>query len=172
MFPDYTLASGPRRAHNGFQARLRFPTGPSLMLITVSLPRVVPGRCLANPVERRSFTPGRRQRGRRNLECQSGPSSDFGLCSSWVWLCGRESLAADDKPIGKEGPSNRLAKETSPYLLLHAHNPVDWYPWGPRRLPGRRPRTSPSFFQSDIAHATGATSSSGRVLSIPRSPGL
>jgi uncharacterized protein YyaL (SSP411 family) len=24
---------------------------------------------------------------------------------------------------------NRLAKETSPYLLQHAHNPVDWYPW-------------------------------------------
>src|SRR5688572_21791365 len=26
--------------------------------------------------------------------------------------------------------SNRLANETSPYLLQHAHNPVDWYPWG------------------------------------------
>lgn len=26
--------------------------------------------------------------------------------------------------------SNRLAGESSPYLLLHAHNPVDWYPWG------------------------------------------
>src|SRR5262245_5737653 len=25
---------------------------------------------------------------------------------------------------------NRLAQETSPYLLQHAHNPVDWYPWG------------------------------------------
>ena len=30
----------------------------------------------------------------------------------------------------KPRPANRLAKETSPYLLLHAHNPVDWYPWG------------------------------------------
>ncbi len=28
-------------------------------------------------------------------------------------------------------PANRLAKESSPYLLMHAHNPVDWYPWGP-----------------------------------------
>jgi len=27
-------------------------------------------------------------------------------------------------------PTNRLAGETSPYLLQHAHNPVDWYPWG------------------------------------------
>jgi uncharacterized protein len=30
--------------------------------------------------------------------------------------------------------SNRLAKETSPYLLQHAHNPVDWYPWGEEAL--------------------------------------
>ena len=29
---------------------------------------------------------------------------------------------------------NRLAHETSPYLLQHAHNPVDWYPWGPEAL--------------------------------------
>src|SRR5687768_919748 len=27
--------------------------------------------------------------------------------------------------------ANRLANETSPYLLQHAHNPVDWYPWAP-----------------------------------------
>jgi uncharacterized protein YyaL (SSP411 family) len=33
------------------------------------------------------------------------------------------------KPRGKH--SNRLARESSPYLLQHAHNPVDWYPWGP-----------------------------------------
>ena len=26
--------------------------------------------------------------------------------------------------------TNRLSRETSPYLLQHAHNPVDWYPWG------------------------------------------
>ncbi len=30
--------------------------------------------------------------------------------------------------------ANRLAAETSPYLLQHAHNPVDWYPWGPEAL--------------------------------------
>src|SRR5690348_9525273 len=28
------------------------------------------------------------------------------------------------------GRPNRLARETSPYLLQHAENPVDWYPWG------------------------------------------
>ncbi len=30
--------------------------------------------------------------------------------------------------------SNRLAEETSPYLLQHAHNPVEWYPWGEEAL--------------------------------------
>ena len=29
---------------------------------------------------------------------------------------------------------NRLIKETSPYLLQHADNPVDWYPWGDEAL--------------------------------------
>src|SRR5262245_21643764 len=41
-----------------------------------------------------------------------------------------------EKPKVKEkekekGKPNRLAKESSPYLLQHANNPVDWYPWGP-----------------------------------------
>ena len=30
--------------------------------------------------------------------------------------------------------TNRLIHETSPYLLQHAHNPVDWYPWGEEAL--------------------------------------
>ena len=30
--------------------------------------------------------------------------------------------------------TNRLIHETSPYLVQHAHNPVDWYPWGPEAL--------------------------------------
>jgi len=30
--------------------------------------------------------------------------------------------------------TNRLAQETSPYLLQHADNPVDWYPWGTEAL--------------------------------------
>ena len=31
-------------------------------------------------------------------------------------------------------PANRLVRETSPYLLQHAYNPVEWYPWGPEAL--------------------------------------
>jgi hypothetical protein len=34
----------------------------------------------------------------------------------------------------QNGRENRLARETSPYLLQHKHNPVDWWPWGPPAL--------------------------------------
>src|SRR3982750_4376307 len=44
------------------------------------------------------------------------------------------AATAEEKPKGAARPTNRLAKETSPYLLLHAHNPVDWYPWGEEAL--------------------------------------
>jgi uncharacterized protein YyaL (SSP411 family) len=39
--------------------------------------------------------------------------------------------------------ANRLAAETSPYLLQHAHNPVDWYPWGPEALERARRENRP-----------------------------
>ncbi len=42
-----------------------------------------------------------------------------------------EEPAPSKKPPAKTGRQNRLAKESSPYLLLHASNPVDWFPWGP-----------------------------------------
>jgi uncharacterized protein YyaL (SSP411 family) len=44
------------------------------------------------------------------------------------------------------GPSrnnNRLAKETSPYLLQHADNPVDWYPWGEAAFEAARAEGKP-----------------------------
>ncbi len=39
--------------------------------------------------------------------------------------------------------TNRLAGETSPYLLQHAHNPVDWYPWGDEALERARREDRP-----------------------------
>ena len=38
---------------------------------------------------------------------------------------------------------NRLADETSPYLLQHAGNPVDWYPWGEEALARARDEDRP-----------------------------
>jgi uncharacterized protein YyaL (SSP411 family) len=39
--------------------------------------------------------------------------------------------------------TNRLINETSPYLLQHAHNPVDWYPWGEEALVKARVEDKP-----------------------------
>src|SRR5207237_8875083 len=39
--------------------------------------------------------------------------------------------------------ANRLAAQTSPYLLEHAANPVDWYPWGPDALERARAEDRP-----------------------------
>ncbi|HVE73440.1 MAG TPA: thioredoxin domain-containing protein [Thermoanaerobaculia bacterium] len=41
--------------------------------------------------------------------------------------------------------TNRLANETSPYLLQHAHNPVDWYPWGEEAWSKAREEDKPVF---------------------------
>ena len=40
---------------------------------------------------------------------------------------------------------NRLAQESSPYLLQHAHNPVDWYPWGEEALAKAKTENKPIF---------------------------
>jgi uncharacterized protein YyaL (SSP411 family) len=41
--------------------------------------------------------------------------------------------------------TNRLASEQSPYLLQHAHNPVDWFPWGPDAFEKARREDKPIF---------------------------
>src|SRR5688572_28099936 len=43
----------------------------------------------------------------------------------------------------EEARKNRLAQETSPYLLQHADNPVDWYPWGEEALERARREDKP-----------------------------
>ncbi|MBC24025.1 MAG: hypothetical protein CMJ32_08950, partial [Phycisphaerae bacterium] len=41
--------------------------------------------------------------------------------------------------------TNRLVNETSPYLLQHAHNPVDWYPWSDEAIEAARSEDRPIF---------------------------
>ena len=55
----------------------------------------------------------------------AGPSLQVAVASPQVY---RESMSDPHKY------TNRLINETSPYLLQHAHNPVDWYPWGEEAL--------------------------------------
>lgn len=47
---------------------------------------------------------------------------------------------------------NRLIKEKSPYLLQHAHNPVDWYPWGEEAFSAAKEQDKPIFLS--IGYAT------------------
>jgi hypothetical protein len=46
---------------------------------------------------------------------------------------------------GTSRHTNRLAGESSPYLLQHAHNPVDWHPWGPEALEKAKREDKPIF---------------------------
>ncbi len=50
-------------------------------------------------------------------------------------------LAADGRPKY----TNRLILEDSPYLVQHAHNPVDWYPWGPEAFERAKREDKPIF---------------------------
>jgi uncharacterized protein YyaL (SSP411 family) len=51
------------------------------------------------------------------------------------------AIAAADAPAHL----NRLTKEKSPYLLQHANNPVDWYPWGPEAFAAAKKENKPIF---------------------------
>ena len=51
------------------------------------------------------------------------------LLFNLAWVVSADEAALKN-PDGSWKWTNRLVHETSPYLLLHAHNPVDWYPWG------------------------------------------
>ncbi len=50
-----------------------------------------------------------------------------------------------DGSDGGHKHTNRLALETSPYLLQHAHNPVNWYPWGDEAFAEARRLGRPVF---------------------------
>ena len=55
------------------------------------------------------------------------------LLLNLVWIASADEAALKN-PDGSWKWTNRLIHETSPYLLLHAHNPVEWYPWGDEAL--------------------------------------
>src|SRR5947207_7068897 len=74
-----------------------------------------------------------------------------------TWLVTANHSDADPTPASPQRASrdvgttdkrehtNRLAHEKSPYLLQHAHNPVDWYPWGEAAFAKARRENKPIF---------------------------
>jgi len=57
----------------------------------------------------------------------------------------QDRLSGDKEPSGTERKPNRLAREKSPYLLQHAYNPVDWYPWGDEAFKKAKKEDKPIF---------------------------
>ena len=72
-----------------------------------------------------------------------------------VWMVTANHTDADSTSVQAQGSekaatitsehTNRLAHEKSPYLLQHAHNPVDWYPWGEEAFAKARKENKPIF---------------------------
>src|SRR6059036_2488093 len=61
-----------------------------------------------------------------------------------TWLVTSSDASAEPTPAHPEH-TNRLAHEKSPYLIQHAHNPVDWYPWGEEAFAKARRENKPIF---------------------------
>ena len=78
----------------------------------------------------------RRRRGRASSLALTIAFSVAGAVELVRWLMRRRKAKARDA-------MNRLAGETSPYLLQHADNPVDWYPWGEEALARARAEDRP-----------------------------
>lgn len=70
------------------------------------------------------------------------------LCLVWPapGLAGEENGAGSSKSLPSSGKAyNRLIHEKSPYLQQHAHNPVNWYPWGEEAFAAARAQNKPIF---------------------------
>ena len=61
------------------------------------------------------------------------------LCLIIIWNCDSKTMAKETKH------QNRLADSQSPYLLQHASNPVDWYPWGDEAFEKAKEENKPIF---------------------------
>src|SRR6266481_5303738 len=90
------------------------------------------------------------------VPCASKRLSAVVLALAWLGLpgCEKDSTQAKLKVIvSTNAPSaphaaahtNRLAREKSPYLLQHQHNPVDWYAWGEEAFARARRENKPIF---------------------------
>ena len=66
-------------------------------------------------------------------------------CLTVIWCLLSIQSFAIAKTSNEEPYTNRLIHEKSPYLLQHAHNPVDWYPWGEEAFAKARKEDKPIF---------------------------
>jgi len=63
-----------------------------------------------------------------------------------ISICAKVPVLAQEKPRhGQHKHTNELAQESSPYLLMHAHNPVNWYAWNDATLAKAKKEDKPIF---------------------------
>src|SRR5262245_60337075 len=89
----------------------------------------------------------KRVHGNRSSSSSSSPSkrSAASVFPSAVRVRGRRRGRLTVGATRSLSMPNHLAKETSPYLLQHKDNPVDWYPWGEQALAKARAEAKPIF---------------------------
>src|SRR6056300_944544 len=58
---------------------------------------------------------------------------------------GHDRSEKSERDTTADPHTNRLAGEKSPFLLQHAHNPVDWYPWGAEAFERAQAEDKPIF---------------------------
>src|SRR5438128_2888983 len=86
-----------------------------------------------------TFSPNRdqalvnnRERPMKSNICDESNAGKITIALVLVLLAtGPDRPAATKTKESPKHPANHLAGQSSPYLLMHLHNPVDWYPWGP-----------------------------------------
>ncbi|CAN6693799.1 unnamed protein product [Malus baccata var. baccata] len=116
----------------------------SLLLHNSMLKRLSLRRFLSHPTKQLSSPPS---------PPPQSPSTHFPALSSLIprrpFSASKLLAMAEQTSSNPAAPShkhsNRLAAEHSPYLLQHAHNPVDWYPWGEEAFAEARKRDVPIF---------------------------
>ncbi len=67
--------------------------------------------------------------------------SFFSIFLISIWSCGQQH--SKNMNQGDQNFTNELINETSPYLLEHAHNPVNWHPWGEKALEKAKKENKP-----------------------------
>jgi len=92
----------------------------------------------------------------------------------YLLLLSLMAASADAVPAqsGTERYTNRLINSNDPYLLLHAHNPVDWYPWGPEALDKARRENKPIFISIGYSTCYWCHVAEREIYSDPQIAGL
>ncbi len=93
-----------------------------------------------------TWGPGKRPPRRRGRRLGRAAASDVKVLVAAALLVSTMLLTTGYADPGETvAPTNHLGGETSPYLLQHAHNPVDWYPWGEEAFAKARREDKPIF---------------------------